>query len=597
MANPQHQDSFPPSRTGLDSGASDEGLAAALRASDAPHDSRPVAALLARHWQPVLDYAAIGAPSAKAASLLTAAAFARVLENLRRARTTSAIRPLLLTTARHIAKAWASDTRVTALAELQNPRTGRTAHADMFTLPANRALVARAFLELPGSAQCLLWHSEVEAEDISVPAVLLAMDPRGAALQLEQAREMLRSGILRCHLEIAPQCECRYYNRLLDLSARRGGEPPPGVRAHLAVCRHCRFAADQLDHREGRLSPLLAEGVLGWAAQSYLDSRPARRTARHQPRAATRRPRRARPRTPPSLVPLALRGRTLSRRGRTALFTGVGAATGLLIAATVVTGLRGDHQGHREDTAASAGASAAPLPEGGAEASSVPAARPSATAAVRPFAPLTTQFRHAESGLCLDLRGRRAEPDTDATTAACAHRATQRWVYEEDGRLRSAVEPGLCLNSRESAGVLSLTDCPPADGGTADATGVRYDLTVQGQMVPRWHGGLAVAPGSARAGADVVVELRDDSAGQRWLTGRAPAATEPGSTPKATPGGGSAGPSRPAAAEPPTPPGLPGGRTPADGMPRSARSDRVWGISDRQDPPPEQPAPALVRGE
>ncbi|MQS35616.1 ricin-type beta-trefoil lectin domain protein [Streptomyces katsurahamanus] len=581
MHQPRIQGSLSPARTGLDSGASDEGLAASLRAGDAEDDTRPVAVLLARHWQPVFDYALLGTPSAKAASLLTTAAFARVLETLRRARTSAALRPLLLMTARRIAGAWAADERVGALPELRHPDTGRAAPAGLFAPAENRELILRSFLALPGTAQCLLWHTEAEAEGISVPAGLLAIDPRGAAIQLERAREELRAGVLRAHRELAPESGCRRHNRLLDTARRQGGEPvSPGVQAHLAVCPHCASAAEQLDLGGDRLATLLAEGVLGRAARPYLDSRPARRAARYRAGAAAGRnpaarhapPWAAEARTPaegdapapyalrahrasealphhagpsyagpshvgpyqvgpsyagphhvgPSHGPRTAPGRAggIPQRLRSALVTGVGAATGLLLAASVVTRLS-------SDGGSGAAAPAAPVPTAGTLATATaPGARfsapvPSVTGAAYPAGAFTAHLRHAGSGLCLDIEDRRARPGAAARTAVCDASATQRWIYGRDGLLRSAAAPGLCLNSRAPGGVLLLTDCEGGAGERGDGMDVRYDLTIRGQLIPRWNDRYAVVPGARRAGADVVVADRDGTGGQRWTADRA----------------------------------------------------------------------------
>jgi hypothetical protein len=57
---------------------------------------------------------------------------------------------------------------------------------------------------------------------------------------------------------------------------------------------------------------------------------------------------------------------------------------------------------------------------------------------------------------------------------------------------------------------------------------VRYDLTVQGELLPRWDEQLALAPTTEDPGADVVVKVRDRSDQQRWLTDAASSAS-PGS--------------------------------------------------------------------
>lgn len=526
MQNPRTPGPVPPPRTGLSSGDSDEGLAATLRTGGGNDEARAVAVLLARHWQPVFDYTSICTPSAQAASMLATAAYHKVLENLRQARTAAALRPLLLVTARQIGKAWAADERVTALPELQNPDTGRTVPVDMFTIPENRGLIARAFQAIPGPAQCLLWHVEVEGEGISVPAGLLAVDPRSAAAQLEQAREILRAGCLRAHLELAPSQECRHFNRLLDISLRRGGPLIPDIQAHLAKCQHCRYGAEQLNHVDGRLALLLGEGVLGPAAQPYLDSRPARNNARSRVaragavrgavRSAGRHSRGGRPR---SLPRVTFQGRplSLSQRGRGAAITGLGIVTGLLVVAAVVTEIWPDDGSNAGPAVPSGSVSAVPAP--GSQLPSSPApqpSQPSTTSAALPTGPLNTRLRNFDSGLCLDIRDRRVQVGADATMAPCSSSVTQQWVYENDGLLRSAAAPELCLNSHELDGVVVLGAC--ADPSAGNAADVRYDLTIQGDVIPRWNDGLAVVPTAAQAGATVVVKVRDGSPAQRWAT-------------------------------------------------------------------------------
>ncbi|MEU4499266.1 RICIN domain-containing protein [Streptomyces sp. NPDC023998] len=526
MQNPRTPGPVPP-HAGLSSQDPDEGLAATLRTSEGKGDARPVAVLLARHWQPAFDYATICTPSAKAAAMLATAACSKLLENLRQARTTAALRPLLLVTARQIGKAWAVDERITALSELQNPDTGRSVPVDMFTIPENRALVARAFQAMPGPAQCLLWHAEVEAEGISVPAGLLAIDPRSAASQLEQARDIFRAGCLRGHLETAPDQDCRHYSRLLDVSLRRGGTLIPDIQTHLAKCKHCRFAAEQLNHVDGRLALLLAEGVLGRAAQPYLDSRPARNNARSQARAAGvrnavrgagRHSRGGRPRALPRINfpgrPFQSRGPSLPQRGRGAVITGLGIVTGLLVVATVVIALWPDDGSHAGPVAPSGSVTAMPGP--GSRAPSSPGPEPSTTTAGLPTGPLSTRLRNVATGLCLDIRDRRAQLGAEVAMADCSTSVTQEWVYENDGLLRSAAAVDLCLNSHALDGVTVLGPC--TDSSAVNASDVRYDLTIQGDVIPRWNDDLAVVPASAEIGSRVVVKVRDGSMAQRWAT-------------------------------------------------------------------------------
>ncbi|MEU9606964.1 ricin-type beta-trefoil lectin domain protein [Streptomyces sp. NPDC048057] len=534
-------------------GTSDAELAEELRnatrqpPSEARQEAHPTAVLMARHWQSVHDYASIATPSTKAASLLATAAFSKGLEQLRRpgARipngTPTAPRPLLLVTARRIARTWALDDRVTALPDLQNPESGRAVPAELFSPAADRTLVARAFLALRETDQCLLWHAEVEGEAISVPAGLLAMDPGTAAVQLEQGRELLRAGVLRSHLELAPDGECRGYHRLIDVALRRRRTFLPDVRAHLRACRHCRSTVEQLDHRGDRRGLLLAESLLGRAARPYVDSRPARRAA--DPGIPTpsravrgaRRHKRAESTGPPAsngaydpggpsspIAPVSLTGpgrsarRRRARRSRASLVTGFGLGVGLLLVATAVSRPWAD-----EGSRANAGPGTWP--------SSVSA--PGSIPVTDPAPPLNVRLRHIASGLCLDVRDRVPTAGAELVMAVCTKSAaTQTWTYGDDDLLRSASAPGLCLDSRQLDAVPELSPCAghsisPSNPGSPEASGtggktpgvdLRHDLTVRGHLLPGWSAGLALVPSAPDVGAVTVVKVRNGTPEQRW---------------------------------------------------------------------------------
>jgi hypothetical protein len=243
-----------------------------------------------------------------------------------------ALRPRLLVAAREVVREWADDeTACAVLPELGRPAGGRGLRTVTSTTPPKRQLADRAFQALPDAFQCLLWHTEVEAEPITVPAGLLALDADTATGALRQAREQFRAGCVRAHRELAPTRECRSYNRLLDTPVRRGGTLLPGVQLHLRACSHCRHAAEQLSHFDGGLEVLLTETVLGWGARRYLDSRPARV------------PRRALHWTPYGTTPYGTRPDPL-RRYRTGLALGVGLTTLALLATVLaVVGWADDH--------------------------------------------------------------------------------------------------------------------------------------------------------------------------------------------------------------------------------------------------------------
>ncbi|MGW3652642.1 RICIN domain-containing protein [Streptomyces sp. NPDC000878] len=521
--------SYPPYSGGVP-GESDESLAAQLRSRPEGETGPSVALLTARHWQATHEYAVIClATSAQAASMVTAAAFHQVLERVMRAESAVALRPRFLVAVRDTVRQWAADDRISdVLPDLRKPAGGRGMRAAKSMTPENRKLAERSFQALPGLAQCLLWHTEVEAEPMNVPAVLLGMDTDTAAASLEQAREQFREGCVRAHRELAPSKDCRFYNRLLDVPIRRGGALLPDVQQHLMECRYCRYAAEQLSHFEGGLGTLLAEAVLGWGARRYLDSRPGRgqtgtRTrghARHGGRGEGGGAGRGRllsripsPRRPVAGVP----------RNRKTLFTSVGLASAVVLAVVLGSGLW-PKDGSGADPAASSSATGgrAPVPDASPTPPAVSSSPPGTGG--NPTTALQTRLRNVTADLCLDIRGGKATAGAVTRLASCSTAWTQLWTYEDDGLLRSVANPDLCLDSHADAGVVILGRCAAASAERGDD--VRYDLTVRGELLPRWEEGLAVAPASDDPDADVVVKVRDGSAEQRWLTDTVTASPE-----------------------------------------------------------------------
>ena len=87
----------------------------------------------------------------------------------------------LLVTVRRIAAEWDTDRRRELLhPELQSETEGAERVAARLLPPANRRLLSGAFQRLPQAARCLLWHTEVEAEPLAVPAGLLGLDEESA---------------------------------------------------------------------------------------------------------------------------------------------------------------------------------------------------------------------------------------------------------------------------------------------------------------------------------------------------------------------------------------------------------------------------------
>ncbi|MGW1954574.1 RICIN domain-containing protein [Streptomyces sp. NPDC001920] len=448
---------------------------------------------MARHWRATHEYAAICLVTEESsAAVVAAAAFHRVLGRP----SGGALRPQLLAAVRDLVKEWAADADISALLpELGKPTGGRGLRAARSTTPERRQIAERAFRALPGASQCLLWHTEVEAEPITIPAGLLGVDAGTASAALDEVREQFRAGCVRAHRELAPTRECRYYNRLLDVPIRRGGALLPDVQQHLEGCRYCRHAAEQLSHFEGGLEVLIAETVLGWGTRRYLDSRPGR--GGHGPDASTR-PRRGgrhRPTLPPP-------------RGRAkAVAVGVG-LTSLVLLVTVLTARSWSEEAGVPDATATWGAPSGHTVRPGTLSPPSSGGSPSAAAAERSVEIAQGRLRNLDRGLCLDLRDGEVSPGTRAELATCSSAASQQWSYQQDGLLRSAAAPALCLGSDPATRTVALADC------LAHAGEVRYDLTVHGELMPRRSAGLAVAKGEDER---LVLAERDGSEGQGWL--------------------------------------------------------------------------------
>ncbi|MGW1471368.1 RICIN domain-containing protein [Streptomyces olivaceus] len=503
---------YPP--PGGDPGESDELLAARLREGPDTEAARVTALLMARHWQPAHDYAAIClATSAPVGAMVTAAAWHRVLDRLAEGEPATALRPRLLVAVRDTVRQWSGDEEMSAVVpELLKPAGGRGMRAAKSLTPENRTLAARAFASLPGPSRCLLWHTQVEGEPISVPAALLGMDTDTATATLEQAREKFREGCLHVHKQLAPGEECRYHSRLLDVPIRRGGALLPEVRKHLADCRHCRHAADQLGHFKGELGALIAEAVLGWGARRYLDSRPARAAAGASAKGSSRH----RGRRPGLLarIPVPVRrppGRP--RSGRT-LLRQFGAASAGVVAVVLVVSVW-SYDGGGADPAASTS-------DAGGAMSATSRPKPPGAAGL-PAAADRTRLRNVAADLCLDVRGE-PKAGAGARLAGCSEAWTQQWTFEDDGLLRSVADPGLCLDSQADAGVVILGTC--ADEGTERGDDVRYDLTAEGELVPRWQRQLGLATTTGGPDADVVVKVHERSDAQRWRSDPVPTAEE-----------------------------------------------------------------------
>ncbi|MBB5928497.1 RICIN domain-containing protein [Streptomyces echinatus] len=544
-------------------GPSDEQLSAELKkwtgTSPALH---PVGELLDRHWAAAFAYARLCTDGPRAAGMLTTAAFTRLFgESLRQTGPSAAWRPHVLVAVRRIAAEWDADGRREHLHPALRTGSGAGERAAARLLPPpGRRLLSRAFQRVPEISRAVLWHIEVEAEPLAVPAALLGLDEEDVRVELRRARERLREECLQAHRELAPDNECRRYLRMLDVTYRRGGtDIDPDLHEHLSGCAHCGRTAEQLARFEEGLGRALAEAVLGWGALGYLESRadraaepaapapdaaavapagwdaaaprggdagtppageafaaagpaaPAGEPARRRPAGRGASPARRRAGTAPGAAegpetaPVSRRSaqRAARRARRRNLALAVGTVSGLVMLPLVLWSMQGSG-----DTPASAAATPSrtpgrDTPSPGASYAGTPTGTQGA---------LRGRLHNLASGLCVDVVGEKAVEGAETELAACSASASQQWTYETDGLLRSAAAPALCLDSHLGYSV-RLSPCAATGRAARD---IHYDFTLQGALVPRWNQELALTPAATDGSGALVLKTRAPGTAQRW---------------------------------------------------------------------------------
>jgi hypothetical protein len=529
------------------SDATDEQLSAELKKwSGATPGLQPVGELLDRHWEAAFAYARLCTDGARPAGMLTTAAFTRLFgESLRQTGPSSAWRPHLLVTVRRIAAEWDNDRRREMLHPRLRTEGGGDRAAARLLPPANRRLLSGAFQRLPQLARCLLWHVEVEAEPLGIPAALLGLDEEDARVELRRAHERLREECLQVHRELAPEQECRHYQRLLDVTCRRGGvDLDADLRGHLERCKHCRHTADQLHQFNEGLGAALAEAVLGWGAHAYLEARARVHAVPDEPQTLpetvpgeaffpapeTPSPAMAdEPFTPVTTAPASATPGTGSGSGpRTAARTGsrrsahkaarranrrnlaaaVLTVSGLIVLPLALWSSLGSSDGtqqaddRRPSEAPGAGAGASTSDPSWADAGNAGQGT------------LRGRLHNVASGLCVGIVDKKAVKDAETELTTCSSDPGQQWSYEPDGLLRSAEAPDLCMDSHLGYSVRLAPCTGPAK---PDTKNVRYDFTLQGALVPRWNQDLALTPAATDAAGALVLKTRDDASAQRWV--------------------------------------------------------------------------------
>lgn len=235
--------------------------------------------LYARHVYAARRQARALVSSRSAGDDLVSEAFERVLTALRsRNGPTESFRAYLLTTVRNLAFSQAAAERRLELSDdLENLVAFLPAAqpVDPALVLAERALVIRAFTQLPERWQAVLWHTEVEGESAADVAPLLGLAPNAVSALAYRAREGLRQAYLQAHVaDVACDAPCRTIADKLGarVSGKLAARHQPAVTAHLKSCARCQACVAELSDVHDALRSALGLDVIGVAAVAYVEA-------------------------------------------------------------------------------------------------------------------------------------------------------------------------------------------------------------------------------------------------------------------------------------------------------------------------------------
>ncbi|ANN17193.1 hypothetical protein SD37_17120 [Amycolatopsis orientalis] len=234
--------------------------------------------LYARHVQAARNLALQLAKSSADAEDLVSDAFAKVLITLRAGGGPgSAFRPYLLTTVRYAAYDRFRQQRRLELADDLEAvpgaeRVTSLPFRDTAVAGLERALITRAFADLPERWQNVLWHTAIENRSPDELASTFGLTPNGVAALAYRAREGLRKAYLQAHVTGEPAERCQAAVGKLGAWTRGGLSRRESIQlnAHLDECAACQAVATELADVNGALRGIVAPIVLGAGAAGYL---------------------------------------------------------------------------------------------------------------------------------------------------------------------------------------------------------------------------------------------------------------------------------------------------------------------------------------
>ncbi|TWP53125.1 sigma-70 family RNA polymerase sigma factor [Lentzea tibetensis] len=198
--------------------------------------------LFSRHADAVRRFSLRHVREAAEADDLTAEAFFRMLQAIRRGSgPTDHVRTYLLTVARRVAWEWSGRRRDVPVEDEELSRRVEPV-ADNAARRAEHSLITRAFTSLPERWRAVLWRVEVEGERPATVAPYFGLSPNAMSALARRAREGLRAAYLQAHLaDDGGRSSCASVRAKLGTFTAGGvqGVESRRIEAHLQGCAGC----------------------------------------------------------------------------------------------------------------------------------------------------------------------------------------------------------------------------------------------------------------------------------------------------------------------------------------------------------------------
>lgn len=198
--------------------------------------------LFSRHADAVRRFSLRHVREAAEADDLTAEAFFRMLQAIRRGSgPTDHVRTYLLTVARRVAWEWSGRRRDVPVEDEELSRRVEPV-ADNAARRAEHSLITRAFTSLPERWRAVLWRVEVEGERPATVAPHFGLSPNAMSALARRAREGLRAAYLQAHLaDDGGRSSCASVRAKLGTFTAGGvqGVESRRIEAHLQACAGC----------------------------------------------------------------------------------------------------------------------------------------------------------------------------------------------------------------------------------------------------------------------------------------------------------------------------------------------------------------------